>query len=75
MLYLASIDFGINLEESWMVGDFEENEQAAINAKLKGFMPADIWHNRFRPGMYEVRSVTLEQVQFLENYRVPNDNN
>ena len=75
MLYLASIDFGIDLEESWMVGDAEENELAATNAKLKGFMPSGIWVNRFKPGMYEVRSVSFQQVQFLENLRESYDNN
>ncbi|MDF5720206.1 MAG: hypothetical protein PUP91_06895 [Rhizonema sp. PD37] len=75
MLYLASIDFGIDLEESWMVGDASEHELAATNAKLKGFMPSDIWVNRFKPGMYEVRSVSFQQVQFLENLRESYDNN
>ena len=75
MLYLASIDFGINLEESWMVGDSEENELAATNAKLRGFMPCDIWVNRFKPGIYKVRNVSLQQVQFLENLRESYDNN
>lgn len=75
MLQLASIDFGISLEESWMVGDTEENEQASIIAKLNGFMPAEIWHNRFRPSVYEVKSFTLEQVQFLESLKFSNNNN
>lgn len=65
MIFKASIDFGVDLTKSWMIGDRVEDEKAAIAASVN-FMWADIWHMRFTPGMYEVRQATPQQVEFLE---------
>ena len=56
--------------EYWIVGDRPEDEEAAMRASVQ-FMPADIWLNRFRPGVYEI-SATLEQIKFLEGVKLKN---
>lgn len=48
-------------DKVWYVGDRDEDEAAAAAANIN-FMWADIWRDRFKPGMYEVK-----QVEFLEN--------
>lgn len=63
--------FGIDLTQSWLVG---EDEQCAAAASVN-FMDSETWCDRFRPGMYEVRPVTSEQVKFLESRSFSNDNN
>ncbi len=65
MLIKALIDFEGDKDESWMVGDRPEDEQAATTAGV-GFMWADIWQNRFLPGIYEIEGLNLEQIRFLE---------
>ncbi|MUG92799.1 hypothetical protein F7734_10185 [Scytonema sp. UIC 10036] len=76
MIYLASLDFGIELSESWLIApESEDNDKLAVNAKLGGLMPSDIWLNRFKPGMHEIRQITVPQIEFLEGYRAPNNNN
>ncbi|MDZ8138999.1 MAG: HAD-IIIA family hydrolase [Nostoc sp. DedQUE04] len=65
MIYRAVKDFDIDLTKSWMIGDRDEDEKAAITAGVN-FMWADIWHTRFTPGMCEVRQATPQQVEFLE---------
>lgn len=65
MIYRAANDFEIDLSRSWMIGDRDEDEKAAIAAGVN-FMWADIWHMRFTPGMYEIRQATPQQLEFLE---------
>ncbi|MCC5633439.1 HAD hydrolase-like protein [Nostoc sphaeroides] len=65
MIFRASIDFDIDLTKSWMIGDRDEDEKAAKAAGVN-FMPAEIWHMRFTPGMYEIRQATQSQLEFLE---------
>ncbi|MCC5600880.1 HAD hydrolase-like protein [Nostoc favosum] len=65
MIYQAVFDFGIDLTKSWMIGDRDEDYKAAIAAGVN-FMWADIWHMRFTPGMYEIKSATPQQVKFLD---------
>lgn len=65
MIQKASKDFNIDLTRSWMIGDRSEDEQAAATAGLN-FMWADVWRMRFTPGMYEIRTATPQQVEFLE---------
>lgn len=52
-------------DKIWYVGDRDEDEQAAAAANIN-FMWADIWRMRFTPGMYEIRSATPQQIEFLE---------
>ena len=64
MLKLAShIEFP---DKSWYVGDRLEDEQAAAAAGIN-FMWADVWRDRFTPGMYDLRGVTTQQLEFLED--------
>ena len=65
MIYRAANDFEIDLTKSWMIGDRDEDEKAAKAAGVN-FMPAEIWHMRFTPGMYEIRQATQSQLEFLE---------
>ena len=65
MIYRAANDFEIDLSRSWMIGDRDEDEKAAIAAGVNFFW-ADVWRMRFTPGMYEVREATPQQVEFLE---------
>lgn len=65
MIYRAVRDFEIDLTKSWMIGDRDEDEKAAITANIN-FMDAETWRMRFTPGMYEVRTATPQQVEFLE---------
>ncbi len=54
MIFRAFIDFyGGHPDEAWMVGDRPEDEEAATTAEIN-FMWADIWRNRFLPGVYKV---------------------
>ncbi|MCC5667813.1 HAD hydrolase-like protein [Nostoc sp. CHAB 5784] len=69
MIFRASIDFALNLTKSWMIGDRDEDEKAAIAAGLS-FMPAEIWHMRFTPGVYEIKPSTPQQVEFLEGIKL-----
>ncbi len=71
IIHQAVTDFGIDLTKSWLVG---EDEQCAAAASVN-FMDSETWCDRFRPGMYEVRPVTSEQVKFLESRSFSNDNN
>lgn len=57
--------------EYWYVGDRPEDEEAAMRAGVN-FMPADIWLERFRPGIYEVKA-TLKQIEFLEGIELKGD--
>lgn len=65
MIFEAGIDFSLDLTKSWMIGDRSEDEQVAAAAGLN-FMWADVWRMRFTPGMYEIRTATPQQVEFLE---------
>ena len=71
MIYQGVTDFRINLSQSWVVGDRQEDEEAAANANCN-FMSADIWRNRFLPGMYQVKPATPAQVEFLEGVKLAN---
>ncbi len=42
-----------------------EDEQCAQAAGVN-FMWADVWRQRFTPGIYEFKAVNVEQVRFLE---------
>ncbi len=68
MIYRATKDFDIDLTKSWMIGDRDEDEKAAIAGGLS-FMPAETWRMRFTPGIYEIRSATPQQVEFLEGVK------
>lgn len=74
MVFQAAKEFGIDLTQSWYVGDRSEDEQCAIAAGVQ-YMDATIWRNRFLPGMYEVKPATIEQVKFLESRNFSNDQN
>lgn len=65
MLIKALIDFEGDNSEAWMIGDRPEDEQAAAAAEIN-FMWADIWRNRFLPGVYEFEGLSLESVKYLE---------
>lgn len=52
-------------DKVWYVGDRDEDEKAAAAANIN-FMWVDIWHERFKPGIYEIRQATRSQVEFLE---------
>jgi hypothetical protein len=49
--------------------DRPEDEACAKNAGIN-FMWANIFRQRFLPGMYEVQNATKEQVAFLENIKL-----
>lgn len=72
MIFKASIDFGVDLTKSWMIGDRDKDEKAAMptascaNAANINFMDAETWRMRFTPGMYEIRTATSQQIEFLE---------
>jgi D-glycero-D-manno-heptose 1,7-bisphosphate phosphatase len=74
MLRDAAIDYGFDLSQSWMIGDRSEDMEAADNAGCD-FMDAETWRMRFTPGMYEIRNVNLNQIEFLEGikYKVGNE--
>lgn len=50
--------------QTWYVGDRLEDEQAA-EAVGVNFIRAEVWRDRFRPGMHS-HEVTPHQLQFLE---------
>lgn len=66
MIYQATFDCTIDKSQSWYIGDRPEDVTCAKNADIN-FMWADIFRERFRPGMYEVRNATKEQVGLLED--------
>jgi D-glycero-D-manno-heptose 1,7-bisphosphate phosphatase len=66
MIHLAANENAIDLKESWMIGDRREDGECAVAARVN-FMWADMWRNRFLPGMFEIKNATLQQVAFLEN--------
>lgn len=57
--------------EYWFVGDRTEDEESAMRAGVN-FMPADIWLNRFRPGIYEINA-NRKQIAFLEGIELKED--
>jgi len=62
MLTLAANIYGA--EECWYIGDRDEDKQAAQAAEVN-FLPASIFHDRFRSGLTEM-TVSREQLRFLE---------
>ncbi|MBU7583090.1 MAG: HAD hydrolase-like protein [Nostoc sp. TH1S01] len=46
MIFQASLDFGIDLAQSYMIGDRPEDEQAALAARVQ-FISAENWRNKF----------------------------
>ena len=46
MIFLASLDYDIDLDLSWMVGDRPEDEGAAVNAQVE-FVQTQNWQQRF----------------------------
>lgn len=56
-------------DQVWMIGDRQEDEAAAQTAGVN-FMWADVWRNRFLPGMPELKPATKEQVEFLEGIKL-----
>ncbi|MDJ0774292.1 MAG: hypothetical protein QNJ49_12865 [Mastigocoleus sp. MO_167.B18] len=46
MIFLASLDYDIDLDLSWMVGDRPEDEAAAANAQVE-FVRTENWIQRF----------------------------
>ncbi len=56
---------GAKAESVYLVGDRPEDEQAAVAAHVT-FCPADIWRDRFSPGIHEFIGLSLKQVRFLE---------
>lgn len=59
MLRLAMWQYDISPQHSFYVGDRPEDEEAAMRANVH-FMPADIWHERFRTGVYKVTPFPLK---------------
>ncbi len=63
------LGFGVVPKASWIrgstKGDRPEDEQCAQAAGVN-FMWADVWQQRFTPGIYEFKAVNVEQVGFLE---------
>lgn len=57
--------------EYWFIGDRPEDEEGAMRAGVN-FMPADIWLNRFRPGVYEMNA-SRKQIEFLEGIELKED--
>ncbi len=53
MILKALIDFEGDRDETWMIGDRPEDEQAATAAGVN-FMWADIWRECWRTGEYRV---------------------
>ncbi len=53
----------------WYVGDREEDKLAAAAAGVN-FCDAEMWRNRFRPGMHEMDNTTLQLIEFLEGIRL-----
>ncbi|MGC9527842.1 MAG: HAD-IIIA family hydrolase [Limnospira sp.] len=51
--------------DCWMVGDRAEDEEAAGNAGIN-FMNADIWRQRFTPGIKKIEIDSIAQLEFLE---------
>lgn len=52
------------LADCWFVGDRPEDEQAAEAAGVN-FLHAEVWRDRFRPGIHE-HPINLHQLRFLE---------
>ena len=55
----------------WFIGDRPEDEEGAMRAGVN-FMPAEIWLNRFRPGVHEM-NISRKQVEFLEGIELKED--
>lgn len=58
-------------KDYWYVGDRPEDEEAALRAGVN-FMPADIWLDRFRPGVYTINA-SRKQIEFLEGIELKED--
>lgn len=54
-------------EECWYVGDRPEDEAAAVAASVN-FVWANIWRDRFLPGIHE-HAISPQQLEFLEGIR------
>lgn len=54
--------------DCWFIGDRPEDEKAAQNLGVK-FMAADVFRNRFLPGMYEVK-LSPQAIEFLEGIKL-----
>lgn len=58
-------------KDYWYIGDRPEDEEGAMRAGVN-FMPADIWLERFRPGIYTINA-TPKQIEFLEGIELKRD--
>lgn len=65
MLTQAAIDYGFDLSQSWMIGSKAEDMESADGANCE-FMDSETWRMRFSPGVSEIRTATLSQIEFLE---------
>jgi D-glycero-D-manno-heptose 1,7-bisphosphate phosphatase len=54
--------------DCWMIGHRPGDEKAAENLGIK-FMAANVFRERFLPGMYEVK-LTPQQIEFLEDIKL-----
>ncbi|KYC42028.1 hypothetical protein WA1_18670 [Scytonema hofmannii PCC 7110] len=72
MINLALKEFdcdGLNMEAAWMVGDREEDKEAASNALIH-FCPADLWRSRFTKGIKEFTGLNRDLIWFLEGVEI-----
>ena len=67
MLNTAIKMFGDQSENTWYVGDREEDKLAATTAKIN-FCEAEVWLNRFRPVVHFVEQATPQLIDFLHGY-------
>ncbi|MBR8832528.1 MAG: hypothetical protein DSM106950_00405 [Stigonema ocellatum SAG 48.90 = DSM 106950] len=51
------------------------NDEGCATAAGISYMEAQMWRDRFKPGVYKLRGATIEQVRFLESLKFSNDNN
>lgn len=65
MIEYCLIENKCDRNECWMIGDRPEDEECARNAGIN-FLPADIWHQRHRPGIHQFEGLSWEQIRFLE---------